>query len=273
MARPMTTPREAMPETVESWAIAFVTSTDLSHKRRPPAIPDSFDAAAAPLRIGAPGRPAELEVVAKSKRSLRPGELRDPAKRARLLHTFWHHELQAAELLAWAVLAFPDTPEEFRRGLLRICGDELRHMRMYEARLVEMGHGVGDFPVRDWFWQRVPSCETPLQFVALLGLGLEGANLDHADRYADGFEAVGDQKGAAVQRAVGADEVAHVRFAAEWFAKLGGGVLDFDVWAAELVPPLSPTMFRGRPLNRADRRRAGLSEEFLDALEAFEATP
>ncbi|MGA1522441.1 MAG: DUF455 family protein [Planctomycetota bacterium] len=267
----MTTPREATPQTIESWATAFVTSTDLACKRRPPAIPATFDAVPAPLRLDAPGRPAELEVVAKSKRSLRQGELRDPTKRARLLHTFWHHELQAAELMAWAVLAFPETPEEFRRGLIRFCGDELRHMRMYEARLVEMGHRVGEFPVRDWFWQRVPSCETPLQFVALLGLGLEGANLDHADRYAEWFEAVGDLKGAAVQRAVGADEVAHVRFAAAWFARLGGGAVAFDAWADALVPPLSPTMFRGRPLNRVDRLRAGFPDEFLDALEAFEA--
>ena len=30
-------------------------------------------------------------------------------------------------------------------------------------------------------------------------------------------------------------------------------------------------LFRGRPMNREGRRRAGFSEEFLDALEAFEA--
>jgi len=267
----MTTPGET--PTVEDWALAFVSSTDLAHKRRPSACPEAFADSPVPLRVGAPGRPAELEVVDRSKRSVKRGELRDPTKRARLLHTFWHHELQAAELLAWAVLAFPDTPEDFRRGLLRICGDELRHMRMYEARLVEMGHAVGDFPVRDWFWQRVPSCQTALQFVALLGLGLEGANLDHADRYAEWFEAAGDEKGATVQRAVGADEVAHVRFAAEWFVRLGGGELGFQAWSGALVPPLTPAMFRGRPLNRADRRRAGLSDEFLDALEAFEAQP
>ena len=271
MSRAMNQAAATVPETVEAWALAFITSTDLAHKLRPPEAPIVFAADAVPLRIDAPGRPAELEVVPRSKRSVRQGELGDPTKRARLLHTFWHHELQAAELMAWALLAFPDAPEEFRRGLLRICGDELRHMRMYEARIREMGHAVGDFPVRDWFWQRVPSCETVVQFVALLGLGLEGANLDHADRYAAWFESAGDAKGASVQRAVGADEIAHVRFAPEWFARLGGAQLEFKDWARSLVAPLTPALFRGRPMNREGRRRAGFSEEFLDALEAFEA--
>ena len=38
-----------------------------------------------------------------------------------------------------------------------------------------------------------------------------------------------------------------------------------------LVAPLTPALFRGQPMNREGRRRAGFSEEFLDALEAFEA--
>jgi len=35
-------------------------------------------------------------------------------------HALANHELQAIELFAWAVLAFPDTPIAFRRGLIAI---------------------------------------------------------------------------------------------------------------------------------------------------------
>jgi uncharacterized ferritin-like protein (DUF455 family) len=271
MAAPMSDDAPPAPGTVERWAHDYVLSEDLEHKLAPPAPPGVFEQGPRPRRLARPGRPACLEVVGKARRSLRPGELREPHKRARLLHTFWHHELQAAELMCWAILAFPDTPRSFREGLLGICRDEIRHMGMYAGCLSELGSGIGAFPVRDWFWTRVPACDGPLQFVALLGLGLEGANLDHAGRYAEAFDAAGDARGAAVQRTVAREEIAHVRFAARWFAEWTGAEVEFERWRAALVAPLTPAMFRGRPLDRAARRAAGLSEDFVDALERFEA--
>ncbi len=56
-------------------------------------------------------------------------------------------------------------------------------------------------------------------FVAALGIGLEGANLDHTARFAERFRAVGDEAGAALQERICAEEVPHVRFAASWFAR------------------------------------------------------
>jgi len=191
-------------------------------------------------------------------------------KRAQLIHSFLHHELQAAELMCWAALRFADAPREFRRGLLGVCRDEIRHMGMYRAYLNELGFGFGDFPVRDWFWQRVPSCETPLQFVATMGVGLEGGNLDHAARFAARFREVGDEAGAILQERVGAEEVAHVRFALKWF-RHWSGTDEFDAWRGQLPAPLSPILMRGRPLNVADRCRAGMTEQFVSLLDAWKA--
>ena len=109
-----------------------------------------------PRRLSSPGRPAELTVASGSGKTPRTGALRSPERRAQLLHTFLHHELQAAELMCWALLAFAATPRAFRRGLLAICGADIRHMGMYRAYLVELGFDFGSFPVRDWFWERVP---------------------------------------------------------------------------------------------------------------------
>ena len=39
-------------------------------------------------------------------------------------HALANHELQAVELFAWALLAFPEAPADFRRGLLHILTDE-----------------------------------------------------------------------------------------------------------------------------------------------------
>lgn len=258
-------PRE---NTLERWAWDLVLATSLEAKLAPPSPPDAFEAGAPARRLSAPGRPPELVVMAKGAKTPKPGGLRDPRARARLLHTFFHHELQAAELFAWALLAFPDTPEAFRRGLVRLARDELRHAQLYVEAMADAGFRVGDFPVRDWFWERLPACETPLQFVAALGLGFEGGNLEHTATWAERFRAAGDDAGAAIQERIGREEIAHVAFARRWFAEWTGGV-DFDRWVAALPPPLSPMVMRGVPVARAARGRAGLPDTFLDRLEAW----
>lgn len=250
---------------VERWAWDYVLSCSLAHKLEPPAPPEAWCEAPSAIRLGSPGRPPELRVVARAER-LR--SLATPRGRARAMHTFLHHELQAAELMAWALLAFPDTPREFKQGLLRIALDETRHMRMYAAELARLGHGIGDFPVRDWFWQRVPSCPDPASFVAVMGLGLESANLDHAATFAAAFRDAGDEEAARVQELVGFEEIAHVRFGARWFTSFTGE-LSFERWRRALPPPLSPLLMRGKPLGRDARAKAGQPAPFLDELERW----
>jgi uncharacterized ferritin-like protein (DUF455 family) len=254
---------------LEDWAYRYVIGTDLEQKLAPEK-PPVLRASCAAIRLEQPGRPPGLRVSwAKFKAPKSAHALRAPERRAQLLHTFWHHELQAAELLCWALLAFPDAPPAFGRGLIRICLDEIRHMDMYRGGLRQLGYEVGDFPVRDWFWERAPAARTPLQFLALMGLGFEAGNLDHSQRFERLFEEAGDPAAAQLLRVVGEEEVAHVAFAARWFARLGGQ-LDFEGWRAALPPPLSPMLMRGRPLCRERRRRAGLDDEFLEQLDAWQ---
>lgn len=189
-------------------------------------------------------------------------------QRAHLLHTLAHHELQAAELFAWAILAFPDTPPTFRAGLLRIALEELEHLELYRDQLQRLGRQYPSEPVRDWFWERATACQTPTDFVAFMGLGLEGANLEHSARFAAWFREAGDEAGAAVLDQVERDEIGHVAFARQWFERWTGAPLTLERWQAHLPPPLTPAVFRGQPLNREARRRAGLNEAFLDALDA-----
>jgi uncharacterized ferritin-like protein (DUF455 family) len=253
--------------TVERWAWDYVRAASLDAKLSPPPVPDTWEPGVPPVRrLGAPGRPPELRVVAKA------GKVRGlaaPSGRARALHTFFHHELQAAELMAWAVLAFPETPREFRRGLVRIAQDEIRHMHLYAGHIARLGAALGEFPVRDWFWERLARCADAASFVATMGMGIESANLEHAASFAARFREAGDEEGARVQELVGSEEIAHVRFGVTWFRAFRATV-DFETWRGALVPPLSPLLMRGRPLQRAARLRAGQTEQFLDELEAWQ---
>lgn len=251
--------------TIERWAWDYVLGTSLADKLDPPAPPEQWEPAPPSRRLEAPGRPPELRVVLRAPK--RRG-LGTPSGRAQALHTFFHHELQAAELMAWALLAYADAPREFRQGLVRMLLDEARHMRMYHARIRGLGHHVGDFEVRDWFWARVPTCADPLSFVAVMGLGLESANLEHAATFAAAFRDAGDEESARVQEVVGLEEIAHVRFGARWFSHFRGEVT-FDAWCSALPSPLTPLLMRGSPLRRDARLRAGQPEAFLDELEAW----
>jgi uncharacterized ferritin-like protein (DUF455 family) len=263
----------AYPEgTIERWAWEYVTSTSLDHKRAPPPPPRVLAHGAPPLRLARPGRPPELRVTTRAPKSPGPEALRAPERRAALVHTFLHHELQAAELMCWAILAFPETPEAFRLGLLGVARDEIRHLGLYEEQLGALGVGLGAFPVRDWFWERVPRVASPLGFVATFGMGLEGANLDHTARFAGRFRAAGDEAGAALQERVCAEEIPHVRFARTWFARWAA-TDTFSSWSGALPPPLSPLLMRGAPLNRAARLEAGFSPPFVDELERWSPAP
>lgn len=252
--------------TIEDWARHYIESEELVYKLDPDMPPREWASTPTVVRLKGPGRPPELEIVARSKRSLRDSQLKDPRRRAQLIHTFLHHELQAAELMCWALLAFPETPASFRHGLLGICLDEIRHMHLYRDYLVERGFAYGSFPVRDWFWERTATCADALEFVSLMGMGLEGGNLDHTVRYGKAFTEVGDADAAELQRVVALEEIPHVRFATRWFREWSGG-LDFDLWADNLVGPLTPSLFRGRELDLDSRRKAGFTDEFLARLE------
>jgi uncharacterized ferritin-like protein (DUF455 family) len=257
---------------IESWAAAYVLTSDLSYKLAPAAPPRSFRTDAQPVRLAHPGRPPELRVARRGERTPKQEALEDPYFRARTLHAFLHHELQAAELMCWAMLAFSDAEPEFRRGLLAICLDEIRHMGLYAEHIRALGCKVGDFGVRDWFWKRVPSCRSKLEFVAVMGMGFEAANLEHANNFAARFRSAGDEHGASLQERIAAEEVAHVGFATRWFRRWTGGC-NFETWAAQLPAPLSPWVMHGRPIADEARRRAGMPDEFLAALQAFVPEP
>jgi uncharacterized ferritin-like protein (DUF455 family) len=255
--------------TAQAWALEVICADSLSSKLNPGPVPQALEELMPPLKWIAPSRPHPLQVVDRAPKTPRPGALIRPQARARLLHTFAHHELQAAEIFAWAFLRFPEAPEAFRRGLLGIAADEVRHAREYWVEIERLGSFVGEHPVRDWFWERFRAVQTPLQFVSLMGLGFEGGNLDHCALWASRFRAVGDEAGARAQESIGREEELHVQFAVRWFEHFSGP-LNFDDWRRALPAPLTPTVMKGQALERDARLRAGQDDRFLKELDAWD---
>jgi uncharacterized ferritin-like protein (DUF455 family) len=216
----------------------------------------------------APGRPDWLPM--RSDKAIpaapTPRGLEDPRVRGQALHSFAHHELQALELMALALLRFPDAPRGFRRGLVKILTDEQRHFRMYQGRAEHWGVGLGDVGMGHFFWDTVAGLDTTADFLAALSLTYEQANLDFSVYWEEAFRAVDDTDSGVVLRRVYEDEIGHVRHGFAWFERLVLGA-DFEAYTKHLVFPLSPGRGKGPIFNRSGRERTGMSEAFIDEME------
>jgi uncharacterized ferritin-like protein (DUF455 family) len=224
--------------------------------RRPVALPDQ------------PARPPGLEPAEGGAKLPPLSGLPDPAQRARLLHGWFNHELQAVELFAWALLTFPEAPGPFRRGLLTLLEDEQRHARLYVQRLAAHGHAPGDFPVSAYLWNKRGLMDTPLRFVAAMCLTFENANLDHTLDAAAAARDAGDPETADVLERVHAEELTHVAFGLRWLERFKAeGTSMVDAWQQALGWPLRPALARGPLLHVDCRRRLGMPDAFVDVLQ------
>lgn len=218
-----------------------------------------------------PARPKELRFAARRTAPAmpKPGAFKDPTKRAIAHHIMANHELQALEVMSWVLVAFPDAPAEFRRGMVDVMLDEQRHTRLHVERAAALGLRFGELPVNSYIWQKAQQFECVLDYLAGLPLVFEGANLDHSLEFATLFEQVGDERSAAIMRAIHHDEIRHVAFGLEWLRKLKPPEQsDWEAFQSHLKWPLRAEKARGEIFQRDARREAGMSDDFIQHLES-----
>ena len=218
-------------------------------------------------------RPKHLMLRDDGVRAKHPSQAKlvDEKERGKLLHFFGNHELLATELMALAILKFPDAPASFRRGLLETLKDEQIHTQLYMHRMQQCGIEFGELPLNDYFWKSVSSMEDPLDYVTRLSLTFEQANLDYSREYATVFETVGDDATAKILDKIYHDEIGHVGFGLKWFRRWkASGKTDWEVFRERLVFPLSPARAKGNDFNSQGRLDAGLAPEFISDLQIFQ---
>jgi len=115
------------------FAESVLAATTLESKLRSPSAGTQPDPFAALSRTAANGsgsvaalcRPPGLAIAEGGRVRVPPATAwKDVAQRVRILHALANHELQAAELFAWAIVTFPDPPDALRRGWLRFLTAE-----------------------------------------------------------------------------------------------------------------------------------------------------
>ncbi|MBM4382337.1 MAG: DUF455 family protein [Deltaproteobacteria bacterium] len=251
--------------TLRASCLRLLLSGELEAKLAP--LEGAWQPGGAPVRCARPARGVSLRMGAGAAPLPRPEQLGAAPARAAALARFAHHEIQAAELFAAALLRWPELPAPLARALAGVLADEQRHARVYLARLEGLGARFEDFaPHSDYFWKHEAALlgGEPAAFFAALGLTLEQANLDFAGIYRDAFLAAGDAESAAVCAQVHADEIRHVALAARALRELGvPGAGDTQRFERAVPFPFSAARAKGRRFDADARRDAGLDAKFI----------
>lgn len=262
---------------IREWALKILSSGSLSDKLYQPEVLTDYEPGT-PLILEEPARDHDfrLQKFNKKEEKIPPlHELKHRDQKIICLHRFAGHELLAVEMMAFTLLAFPDAPKNFRKGLAHTLQEEQGHVRLYSKRLEELGGSFGSLPLFRHFWVQTQYIHSPLHYVSTMPLTLEMANLDFAPVYGKAFLQAGDEASADLMATILNDEIAHVRFGVQWLKQLKPkDVNEWDTWKDTIdTMHMTPRRAKGSHFNKDSRIKAGVSESWIQQLQEFSLAP
>ncbi|MDX8430403.1 MAG: DUF455 family protein [Candidatus Algichlamydia australiensis] len=250
------------------WAERILSAKTLEEKLLTPEV--LTDETPGPsLLFDKPSRPVGMEFSTRTKEDKLPPlhEHKSADNRAICLHRFCGHELLAVEIMAQALLAFPDAPKAFRKGLANTLKEEQEHVRIYCDRLKQMGVEFGSMPLYEHFWRQVRHLTSPIKYVSVMSLTFEMANLDFAPNYGKNFERFGDHESAELMAQILRDEIGHVSFGMQWLKRFKSKELsEWDAWRKALPEHLIPKRAKGHVYQINNRKKARVPDDWIENL-------
>jgi uncharacterized ferritin-like protein (DUF455 family) len=251
---------------LRDWAIRILSADTLGEKLLCPEFLTD-ERPAEPMIFNEPVRPAGMGFHKRTREQKLPAfqNLGKEENRAVCLHRFAGHELLAVEIMAQALLAFPDAPKSFRKGVAHTLKEEQGHVNLYVNRMAELGIRFGDLPLFKHFWNHVPHLiGSPIRYVSVMSLTFEMANLDFAPLYGRSFASFGDEKSAALMAQILKDEIHHVSFGYRWLNQWKGENGPWDTWLSHIGPKLTPKRAKGFAVMEENRRQAGIPADWIE---------
>ena len=98
---------------------------------------------------------------------------------ATLVHAIAHIEYSAIDLALDAVYRYPHMPKAYKIDWLEVADDEIRHFKMLQSLLHELGYVYGDFPVHSGLFDAAEhTAENILDRMAIIPRYYEASGLD-----------------------------------------------------------------------------------------------
>jgi len=98
--------------------------------------------------------------------------------KATLIHAVCHIEYSAIDLALDAAYRFTDLPFEYYKDWLEVADDEIRHFKMLEVLLNELGFKYGDFSVHNSLFEASQRTQSLVERMAVVPRFLEANGLD-----------------------------------------------------------------------------------------------
>lgn len=144
---------------------------------------------------------------------------------ATLVHAIAHIEFSAIDLALDAVYRYPQMPSEYKVDWLEVASDEIRHFKMLERILTELGYAYGDFPVHCGLFDAAEhTAESILDRMAIIPRYYEASGLDVSPQIIKKLD--NKRKNPQVKKLIDAlhiiydEEIEHVYKGDKWFKYL-----------------------------------------------------
>ena len=158
---------------------------------------------------------------------------------------------------------------KLKRGLLTTIRDEQKHFKLYVKRMRDFNVEFGDYPLNDFFWRQMQKVKSLSEYLSVMAITFEGANLDFAHYYQNIFSSIGDEKTAQIMKIVYEDEITHVALGAHWLNKWRCDKSVWEYYLESLPELLTPSRAKGIIYNEESRTRAGLDSDFIANLKSY----
>ncbi|UPT78069.1 ferritin-like domain-containing protein [Sulfurovum sp. XGS-02] len=144
---------------------------------------------------------------------------------ATLVHAIAHIEYSAIDLALDAVYRYPQMPGEYKVDWLEVASDEIRHFKMLQRLLAELGYSYGDFPVHCGLFDAAEhSAGNILERMAIIPRYYEASGLDVSPQIMKKLD--NKRKNPQVKKLIEAlhviyeEEIDHVHKGDKWFKYL-----------------------------------------------------
>jgi uncharacterized ferritin-like protein (DUF455 family) len=152
-------------------------------------------------------------------------------------------------------------------GVANTLKEEQIHVRLYMEQMERLGLKFGDLPLFKHFWKQTEYLTSPVDYISMMSLTLEMANLDFAPHYGASFKRNDDLESYELMKQILTVEISHVKFGMRWIQKLKTSDQDaFELYKESITPHLTLKRGRGFIFQEEPRKKAGVPDNWIEAL-------